>query len=123
MKCLRGASALEAEIEKANPNLKVFAIWEPVLLTDWGPPNSAALARLPDPRVLQFWDRPHALSATIRAAHDPKTLGDRKLKGNIVWDYVAVFAPGVRWEERYPVPEYAGAPVLDVLDEARPFLR
>jgi len=101
----------------------VFVVWEPVLSTDWGPPNAAALARIGDPRVAQFWDRPHALSAAIRAAGDARVLGERRLKGDIVWDYVAVFPPGVRWDERYPVPEYAGAPVLDIIDEARPFLR
>ena len=101
----------------------MFVVWEPVLSTDWGPPNAAALARIGDPRVEQFWDRPRALSAAIRAAGDPRVLGERRLKGDIVWDYVAVFPPGVRWDGRYPLPEYAGAPVLDIIDEARPFLR
>ena len=121
---MRGASALEAALATAgSADLKVFVVWEPVLSTDWGPPNAAALGRIGDRRVSQFWDRPHALSAAIRAAGDPRVLGERRLKGDIVWDYVAVFPPGVRWDERYPVPEYAGAPVLDIIDEARPFLR
>jgi hypothetical protein len=98
-------------------------VWEPVLSTDWGPPDSAALARAGGPRTLQFWDRPHALSAAIRAAGDERVLGVRRLKNPIVWDYVAVFRPGARWEDRYPAPVYAGAPVLDVIDELRPFLR
>ena len=125
MKCLRGASALADEMEKAGgAGLRTFVIWEPVLATDWGPPGAAALARMAGRNVLQFWDRPHALSAAIRSAgDDDRILGARRLKNPIVWDYVAVFAPGVRWDDRFPVPVYAGAPVLDVIDELRPHLR
>ena len=111
-------------MEKVNrPDLRVFVVWEPVLASDWAPPNAAAQARIGHPGVLQFWDRPHALSAAIRAANDVKVLGEKRLKGAIVWDHIAVFPPGVRWLDRYPVPAYAGAPVLDIIDEAAPFLR
>jgi hypothetical protein len=102
--------------------MKVFVVWEPVLASDWAPPGGAALARIPDPRAAQFWDRRHALSEAIRSAGDDRVLGARRLKGSIVWDYVAVFPAGVRWEDRYPVPEYAGAPVLDLVEELRPHL-
>ena len=101
----------------------MFVVWEPVLASDWAPPNAAAQARIGDLRVRQFWDRPLRLSDAIRAADDPKVLGEKRLKGPIVWDYVAVFPPGVRWDDRYPVPEYAGAPVLDIIQDAVPFLR
>jgi hypothetical protein len=111
---------LQTELDGAkDPNLRVFVIWEPVLSSDWGPPNGSALARMGDRRVVQFWDRPRALSEAIRAAGDQPG----RLKGNIVWDYVAVFAPGVRWEQQYPFPAFAGAPVLDIIDRARPYLR
>jgi hypothetical protein len=100
----------------------VFVVWEPVLATDWRPPDSSALARLAGPRVAQFWDRPHRLSAAIREAGDDRVLGARRIRNSIVWDYVAVFSPGTRWEDRFPVPAYAGAPVLDVIGEARLFL-
>jgi hypothetical protein len=99
--------------------MKVFVVWEPVLATDWGPPRAAALARVSDARVTQFWDRPRVLSAAIRSAGD-RAPGTRRVKGPIVWDYVAVFPAGVRWGDRYPDPSYAGAPVLDVIDELRP---
>lgn len=102
--------------------MKVWVIWEPVLSSDWAPPNGAAQARVPDARVTQFWDRPRSLSETIRAAGDVNVLGKRRLKGDIVWDHVAVFPAGVRWEDKYPMPEYAGAPVLDIIQEVQPFL-
>jgi hypothetical protein len=124
MKCLRGASALAEEMDKAGRGgLRAFVVWEPVLASDWGPPDTAALARMAGPGVMQFWDRPHALSTAIRSAGDDRVLGGRRLKNPIVWDYVAVFEPGLRWEDRYPVPVYAGAPVLDIVEEFRPYLR
>ena len=100
----------------------MFVVWEPVLATDWAPPNRSAQARTGDPRVAQFWDRARALSTAIHAAGDDRVFGQRRLKGETVWDYVAVFPPGVRWEARFPVPAYAGAPVLDIIHEAAPFL-
>ena len=100
----------------------MFVVWEPILFSDWAPPSSAAQARIPDLRIQQFWDRPHALSAVVRAAGDDRVLGARRIRGAIVWDYVAVFPPGALWTDRFPVPEYAGAPVLDVMDEALPFI-
>ena len=102
--------------------MAVFVVWEPVLATDWAPPNGSAQARTGDPRVEQFWDRARSLSTAIRAAGDERVFGQRRLKGETVWDYVAVFPPGVRWEARFPVPAYAGAPVLDIIHEAAPFL-
>jgi hypothetical protein len=123
VKCLRGASALDSELGRVrHGDVKVFVVWEPVLASDWAPPVAGALARIPDSRVTQFWDRRRALSQAIRAAGDERVLGARRLQGDIVWDYVAVFPPGVRWEDRYPMPEYAGAPVLDVVEEVRPHL-
>jgi hypothetical protein len=111
-------------MERAGDHgLRAFVVWEPILVTDWGPPNTAALGRMTGRNVTQFWDRPHALSAAIRAVGDERVLGERRLKNPIVWDYVAVFPPGVRWMDRYPVPVYAGAPVLDVIGEVRPHLR
>jgi hypothetical protein len=120
VKCLRGASALDSELGRVRgADVKAFVVWEPVLASDWAPPVAGALARIPDSRVAQFWDRRRALSGAIRAAGDERVLGARRLQGDIVWDNVAVFPPGVPWDARYPVPEYAGAPVID---EVRPHL-
>jgi hypothetical protein len=40
-----------------NPDVGIFVIWEPVLPTDFVAPSTAALARIPDARAAQYWDR------------------------------------------------------------------
>ena len=46
-------------------NIRVFAVWEPMLPTDWTRPNTRVLARLLDPRVIQDWDKDHLLSGLM----------------------------------------------------------
>jgi hypothetical protein len=89
-----------------DPGVRVFVVWEPVLITDWHAPGAGALRRLPDARVTQFWDRERALSHAIRPQH-------------LVWDWVAVFPPGVRWGDAFPHPQFAGAPVVRVIEDFR----
>lgn len=89
-----------------DPNLRVFVVWEPVLFTDWHAPGAGAVGRVPDIRVKQFWDKPRTLSRAIRPDH-------------IVWDYVALFPPGVRWDAAFPAPQFSGAPVVRVIDDFR----
>lgn len=84
-------------------------MWEPVLPTDWGRPSTAALARLSDLRASQFWDKGRLISHSI-GAHNRR---------NVVWDYIAVYAPGAVWNERPPEPLYQGGPVVNVIEPAR----
>ncbi len=86
--------------------MRVFVVWEPVLVTDWHAPGAGAVGRIPDARVTQFWDPRRALSQTIRRDH-------------VVWDYVAIFPPGARWDETFPIPRFSGAPVVRVIDDFR----
>lgn len=121
--CLRGAHELQSAMAAVlHLDARVFVVWEAVLATDWDPPSTGTLSLVPDPRATQFWDRPCGVSAAIHAAGDPRVLGRRRLKGAIVWDYVAVFAPGTRWERRYPAPDYAASPVVAIVDELRAHL-
>ena len=89
-----------------DPNVRVFVIWEPVLVTDWHAPGAGAVGRVPDARVTQFWDVRRALSGTMR-------------RSGVVWDYVAIFPPGVRWDAVFPAPQFSGAPVVRVIDDFR----
>ena len=34
----------------------------------------------------------------------------------VAWDCVALYRAGRRWEERFPVPDWAGRPVREVAD-------
>ncbi len=103
-----------------DPDMRVFVVWEPVLLTDWHAPGAQAVARVPDRRATQFWDPQHALSGEIRRAaeSDPqRVLGEHRLRARVVWDFVALYPPGVRWTGAFPAARFAGAPVVRVIDD------
>jgi hypothetical protein len=88
--------------------VRAFVVWEPVLSTDWTRPSSATLRRISDPRASQFWDKQRLISHSM-GEHDRKS---------IVWDYIAVYAPGALWAERPPEPLYHGRPVVKVAQPA-----
>jgi len=87
--------------------VRVFVVWEPVLPTDWGPPSTAALKRIPDVRAAQFWDKDRLISKSM-GEHDDKS---------IVWDHIAVYAPGAAWNQKSPL--FADGPVVRVLAPTR----
>lgn len=95
--------------ELNNRNVRVFVIWEPVLPTDFAAPSTAALARIPDARAMQYWDRSRALS---------RVLGERN-RSTVVWDYIAVYQPGTEWQDAPPKPVYSDGPVRDVIAGAK----
>ncbi len=84
-------------------------IWEPVLATDFVAPSTAALARIADARATQYWDRKRALS---------HLLGEHS-RSTVVWDYIAVYAPGMLWQDAPPKPIYSDNPVRDVISGAK----
>lgn len=94
--------------------LRVLVVWEPVLPTDWTAPSTAVLARVADRRALQFWDKRRLVSEKILASGFPNPL-----QGPVVWDFVALFPPGARWEGSFPTPQFSGAPVANVMDGLR----
>src|SRR5215472_6934844 len=90
-------------------NVRVFVVWEPVLSTDFSAPSTAALARVPDARVTQYWDRERTLS---------HLMGEYN-RATVVWDYIAVYEPGATWQDAPPKPVYSDHPVRDVIGGAR----
>ena len=121
-----GASALQAVLKDfETAPLAVLVVWEPILVTDSAGVRSSALARVPDRRVTQFWDKSHQLSAQMGgpATFGPKS-GAKILfdMEEFVWDFVAVYAPGFRWKDSNRSPAFAGAPVLKVVTELRTHL-
>jgi hypothetical protein len=105
---LQGASAIE-EVLKEFPSkrLHAFVVWEPVLPTDWGAPSTAALSRISDGRVAQYWDKDRLIS---------KSMGERD-KRSIIWDHIAVYAPGATWHQKSVL--FADGPVIKVLQQTR----
>ena len=100
-------------ILEGNPGarLRVLVVWEPVLWSDVGPPTSGVMGRIPDTRARQFWDERRLLSDEFHRA--ARHRGEPLEEGQIVWDVVAAFPPGVSWGETLPEPAYAGFPVVD----------
>ena len=107
---MQGASATGRLLKDlSNKDVRVFVVWEPVRVTDLAAPSTAALARIPDLRTVQYWDRKRALSH-LMGEHNG---------ASVVWDYIAVYAPGELWQDMPPTPIYSDRPVRDVIGGAR----
>ncbi len=102
----------------------MLVVWEPVLRTDIRSPDTKTLGLLSDSRVQQFWDKRHLVSAEMKKALESRPsnipLGRRRTKDSpdgILWDAVAIFSPGARWEAAMPSPDYLDGIVVDVIGE------
>ena len=94
--------------QEAGKDIRVFVVWEPVLVTDWRAPSTATLRRISDGRARQYWDNGRLLS---------KAMGETG-KSSIVWDQVIVYGRGVIWSEAAPPKAVVKAgPVVDVVDQ------
>jgi len=83
----------------------VFAVWEPILPTDWSAPGTSVLNRLNDRRVRQFWDPGHVLAGAIKKAEmTGKLHPDCCERKGFLWDLTAAYAPGTRWSDNPPEP-------------------
>jgi len=71
----------------------VFAVWEPILMTDMQRPGTSIMARIGDPRVRQFWDPDHAVAAAMKAGL--KTRPDCCESDGVLWDLAAVYGSPV----------------------------
>jgi hypothetical protein len=118
---VRGASAL-GELLAAHPraNIRVLAIWLPVILTDLGPPSDAVRRPLDDPRVIELWDPGRWASRRMieRAAMMARAEGrEPPLRPDeIAWDLIALFPAGTVWEDPFPTPSWYDGPVVRVLE-------
>jgi hypothetical protein len=83
------------------------------IATDFTAPSTAALARIPDLRATQYWDRKRSLSHML-GEHDRAT---------VVWDYIAVYPPQTLWQDAPPKPVYSGHPVRDVIGGTKDAIR
>jgi hypothetical protein len=83
----------------------VFAVWEPMLPTDWSAPGASALGRLSDRRVQQFWDPNHLMAAVLKKAEVSGKLHPKCCDRNgFLWDLTAAYAPGKLWGDAPPEP-------------------
>jgi hypothetical protein len=96
----------------------VFAVWEPILLTDWSRPSTAVLKRLADARVAQFWDERHVLAKRMaRDARDPQPQQQCCERDGYLWDLAAVYPAGAVWKDALPAAVVFDGPVVRKQDK------
>jgi hypothetical protein len=109
--------------EFPDARLRVLAVWEPVLTTDFVAPVTQVLGLLDDPRVTQYWDPDRIVSADIVRAvnEDPPRYGlsEKLPPGFVAWDVVAVFPCSARWEYDLPPPAHYAGPVAHEIEGTR----
>lgn len=99
--------------EKSN-NLTVLVVWEPILASDWSRPTRPVLARIPDQRVIQFWDKDHLTAKQLDGQLSNRQPSCCRHAG-ILWDLVALYPKGVQWGSSEPM--YIDGPVVKVKAE------
>jgi hypothetical protein len=86
----------------------VFAVWEPMLPTDWSEPGPSVLMRLKDPKVRQYWDHDHSVAAMLKSQH-PKCC----TRDGFLWDIAMAYAPGDTWKSTLPSPFFIDGTIVD----------
>jgi hypothetical protein len=119
---VRGVSALSRAMRGADPSkVSIVVIWEPVLRSDRKAPGRSVTSRLGDVQAARFWDPQRIASqAAVRTAlAHPERLPEamRVDESFIVWDVVATWPPGARWDASLPWPEWFDDPVVDAESE------
>ncbi|MDQ2947405.1 MAG: hypothetical protein M3Y27_15970 [Acidobacteriota bacterium] len=71
-----------------------------------------------DPRVRQFWDRAHVLSAVLKKSDAVQNVHPNCCERNgFLWDLAAAYAPGTQWSDIPPKPVLLNGPVVDTSPE------
>jgi hypothetical protein len=95
-------------------------VWEPILATDWNSPRTGTLARIWDPRAIQFWDNQHLVAQSLRKSMKA-TAGYSEprccIHKGFFWDMAFVFAAQSRWPEALPLPRLYSGPVVSVAEK------
>jgi len=109
---LRGASAAEEVLQREEADkLTVLVVWEPILASDWSRPTRPVLGRIPDRRVMQFWDKDHLVAEQLDQQISTSQPSCCRHQGAL-WDLAAVYPKGVQWGGSQPV--FVDGPVAKV---------
>jgi len=99
--------------------VKVFAVWEPILPTDWSAPTTSALRRLSDHRVAQFWDKEHLLAKAMAESRDPASKPDCCDRRGVLWDLIAVYPAAAVWGQTLPTATVFNGPVVRAIAHSK----
>lgn len=115
--CLAGSSSVEA-ILRHHPGDKIhiFAVWEPILPTDWGEPSTDVMARLSDPRVTQVWDKTHLIAGLVQRGTDGRRPACCTRNGHW-WDVIAAYPPTSKWTAVAPTPELLNGTIVQTASQ------
>ena len=80
------------------PDLRVYAVWVPILRTDMRLAVSRATTRLPDERVSHYWD---AEGDLVKAYSRILGLPDSRP----AWDVYLLFDGNAEWKDQPPAPQ------------------
>ncbi len=94
--------------------MTVLVVWEPILPSDWSRPTRPVLARIPDKRVIQFWDKDRLIAKQLSAQLQTKQPSCCRHSGTL-WDLVALYPKGKNWNDSDPL--YIDGPVVKVQGE------
>ena len=97
--------------QEKSEKLTVLVVWEPILPSDWGRPTRLVMARIPDHRVIQFWDKDHLIAKELDGQLRTKQPNCCRHSGTL-WDLVALYPNGTNWNESEPF--YIDGPVYKV---------
>lgn len=110
--CDTGSAALQKTLTTLEGPVTLLAVWEPIVATDPAP-TTKLLGNITDRRVRQLWDPDHIMSDEMRASElaHPGSAPQARTRTNsvdsgIMYDTVAIFPAGARWEATLPAPEY-----------------
>jgi hypothetical protein len=115
------ALTLVQDVLKQNTNrhIRVFAVWEPILPTDYSSPGTAVLGRLSDPRVTQYWDKNHLFAEQLGRKIEADAAQQKPnccTRRGIQWDEVAVYSQDTQWDGQLPRAVYLNGPVVHSAD-------
>ena len=113
----------KAIAEHPNADVRVIVVWLPVLASDIGPPGDSVRRLLRDPRVVEFWDPDHRVSARMidRAMRLARSKGEQPDfdEDTLAWDVAMFFPANASWEEPFPTPAWSDAPVEQAVPRVR----
>jgi hypothetical protein len=96
-----------------------LVIWEPILATDFWQPSGITMARIPDTRVRQFWDRSHVVSAALKEILKQKPAQPQPgccTAHGFYWDDAILFPPNAKWKDP-PAREFWNGPVVRIIPD------
>jgi len=102
---------------RRHPDLpvRVYVVWQPMLPTDWAPPTTFAMNRIPDHRAQQYWDPAHVVARKLAAdRRAPQPTEECCEQSGVLWDLAAVYPPGASWNGQMPPATVFNGPVTDI---------